>query len=104
MTFTGTTAPYVTQVAVPVAPFITFVGVTGPTTIYGLIPILNTMEGAYGGEMVTLSASEANGTKLRHNVLDKRIEQIEYYRRELSDFLGIAINRPASGGCGSVSF
>lgn len=106
-TYTGTSPAVVTATGAPQDPYIAFTGSNGTVNkIYGFLPILGYMQGAYGGETATLSASEANEVTLNSNRLEDRMAQYHQYQEWFAQFLGCPINPQATRGrgCNSVSF
>ena len=102
-TYTGSTSPQIVNMPRPVAPYISFRTVADTVQIYGFIPILNYLEGAYGGATANLSGAKANETVLRSDELEQRDQQYRMYIRKMANYLGVPSNfQPAAGyNCGA---
>lgn len=97
VTYTGTTVPQTYTTNCPPSPFIAFKSAGTLNKIYGYIPILNYLEGAYGGATIDLSLSRSNEVFLRMDELDVRDEQYNKYVDKFSYFIGIPRNPDAPG-------
>ena len=63
------------------------------------------VEGAYGGATIDLSASIANNVTLRHDELEQREIQYDWYKLRLSEFMGVPINMdPINDQPGGICF
>ncbi len=97
---TGLVAPQLTATGVQLNPATSLDGVN---TIYGYIPILNGLEGAYASTSQNLDTIKADVWKGRGNEAGQRRSLYENWVQLLSDFLGTPINtfskqKPQSSG------
>lgn len=93
--YAGNTVPQIMANGQLLPPFISFRSMGQNNKIYGYLPILDYLDGAYGGATIDLSASIANNVTLRHDELEQREAQYQRYRRSLSEFMGVPINPDA---------
>jgi hypothetical protein len=106
-TYTGTSPAVVTATGQPEDPYIDWTSNTGQVVVlYGFIPILGKLQGAYGGETATLSASIANEVTLDSNRLENRLGQYYQYQQWMAEFLGCPVNpdKVKGRGCNQVNF
>ena len=68
----------------------------GVTTLWGYLPILDGLEGAYAGTSDNLDTSRADVWYGMANELGKRTSLYETWTRKMSDFLGVPVWKSAS--------
>lgn len=103
--YSGNTVPQIMANGQLIPPFISFRSMGQNNKIYGFLPILDYLEGAYGGATIDLSASIANNVTLRHDELEQREIQYDWYKLRLSEFMGVPINMdPINDQPGGICF
>lgn len=86
---TGQAAPQITSNGIQLPPTTTLDGIN---TIFGYLPILDGLEGAYASSSQNLDTSQADVWKARSNELGQRMSLYRVWQGMLSDFLGTPIN------------
>ncbi len=104
-TFNGTTVPQIIASGKLLPPFLSFRQVGNVNVVWGYLPIMDYLEGAYGGSSANMAISRAEEVVFRTTEAEDRMDQYNVYQQKLSDFLGIAINpkKRRSGGGGFVT-
>lgn len=87
----GTTWPQVTAPGINVPPYLPLRFAGTINKLWGYLPILDYMEGAYGSSVQNQALLKAEETEFRANELEKRDEQYQIYRQKLSNFLGVPL-------------
>lgn len=101
---TGAITPQLTATGAFLPPTTSLDGVT---TIYGYIPILNGLEGAYASTSQNLDTIQADVWKGRSNEAGQRRSLYENWVQMMSDFLGTPVNTFAKqkpGNTGAIRY
>jgi hypothetical protein len=102
---TGILVPQITASGVFLTP--KTVQADGVTTIYGYLPILDSLEGDYAGTAQNIDTAQADVWKHTANEAGQRRSLYENWRQLLSDFIGVRLNdraRSRPQQTGAVSF
>ena len=86
---TGQASPQITANGALLPPS---ASVDGVNTLYGYLPILDALEGAYAGASQNLDTIQADVWKGRSNELGQRMSLYRTWQNMLSEFLGTPIN------------
>lgn len=99
---TGLTSGQIVAPPNPLSPFISFRRTGQNNCIFGFLPILDYLEGAYGGATIDLGIMQANNVTMRMDELEQRDNLYEKYRQKLSAWLKIPLgdNTPYCGDGG----